>query len=108
MASRLGVARPAWRSWQPTAPAAVTSPMPRADQPDEAAQAAQMQARRWAGAGTRASSCGAKRTRVHQHGCGAPLLARAACSAQPLGAPHSGQRAGSTAGGSAGVSMSTV
>ena len=57
-----------------------------------------MQASRRASAGTRASKSASKATCVHQHGgCGWPL-ARSASMAQPLAAPHSGQRLGSVAG----------
>jgi len=58
-------------------------------------QAAQMQARPRAAAGTCARSAGANAACVHQHGaCGWPL-ARSASIAHALAPPHNGQRVGS-------------
>jgi hypothetical protein len=66
----------------------------------EAAQRAQMQARRWASGGTRASSSALKSTCVHQQGGWGWPVARAVSMAQVLGPPHKGQRVGSTVAGS--------
>lgn len=60
-----------------------------------AAQRAQRQARRSASGGTRASNSALKSTWVHQQGGWGWPVARAASMAQPLEAPHSGQRDGS-------------
>ncbi|MEY2622648.1 MAG: hypothetical protein RIT26_2468 [Pseudomonadota bacterium] len=61
-----------------------------------------MQALCCAWAGTRASNSALKLCVAHQHGgAGRPevvAMSRAACMAQALACPHSGQRAGSTSG----------
>jgi hypothetical protein len=67
------------------------------------AQALQMQALRWAGAGTRESNSALKSTCVHQHGGCATPVSRAISLAHALGWPHKGQRVGSAAENSGGM-----
>ena len=62
-----------------------------------------MQACPRAASGRRASRALLKLARVHQHGGWGWPVARWASIAQPLGPPHKGQQAGSTAGRQEGV-----
>lgn len=68
-----------------------------------AAQAWQMQARRRAAAGIRASACGLIRTSMHQQGAAASPSARGAACAQPFGPPHRGQSEVSMGGAGGGM-----